>query len=180
MRYHSPEIIELIGPGAYEADTAGGGTFYVQGNYFGPATPNTKQDGTDGHVDFVAFQAQNEDEQIVGQLFQGYKCTVINAQILIECTSPVGVGKNFAYQAQVGGQSSVQMKNLMNNFNKRPSYAPPVISVLERSKARPMDDADTRGYTVPDTSSGFHVPETVIISVSTSGDCMRLFIFNRP
>ena len=174
LRYHEPVITGVKGPGAYEADTKGGVKFYIEGNYFGPATTlsdkiNTPKSCCNGHVDNVAFQAQDDNigNQLIGHLFKAVHCTVKNAQILIECTSPVGVGKNLAYSTQVGGQTSDIMKQLVNNFNERPSYAPPVISVLERAVGQPMIGrfgANTQGFTIPNITTGVQKLETVIIT----------------
>ena len=57
-------------------------------------------------------------------------CSVKNAQTMIECTAPVGVGKNMKYKVQVGSQESpynIQLSdpNAPAGVVRRPHYARP-------------------------------------------------------
>jgi hypothetical protein len=193
LRYHVPVISGIKGPGAYEADTHGGVSFYIEGNYFGP---NTKPggSGTDcavkicGHADAngdgIFFQAQTDAGVLTGHRFKGLKCTVLKNQIYIKCTSPVGVGKNLAYTLQIGGQTSVLMKQLKNSFGQRPSYGAPVVSQINLMKQEiPQTYANTRGYTT--LKSGKTVSETVVITGQNfgpvnTGQCKIGFPNKRP
>ena len=81
----------LRGSGAYNANTKGGQKFYVEGDFFGPEVSCAGIGGAlDGScIDTVEFWSRDNPEYI----FRGVGCIVRNAQTLIECTSPPGVGK---------------------------------------------------------------------------------------
>ena len=172
----------VAGPGAYRANTEGGQKFYISGNFFGPriscAGPEQPQDRN--CVDEIEFETMDAVDDKNKHLFKGVACSVKRAQTLIECTSPPGVGKNFAYKVIVGEQASLVNVELTNpGTTMRPSYGRPVVSTLSRSHGprmdatQTMDDADTRGFTV-DTSkralyNGGIIPETILISGSNFG-----------
>ena len=181
MTFYTPPVItSLTGPGAYNANTAGGQKFYIEGDFFGPAS-NCRGSSSFGQncIDNVIFATTDTDDPVLKQEFKGVDCIVQNAQTLIICTSPEGVGKNFAYKVSVGTQMSVLNVDLVNEgTNARPSYGRPVLSTLLRSEgislssSQNMNDADTRGFTVNGNNKlydGGVVPETILITGSNFG-----------
>ena len=155
---------------------------YIEGDYFGPVvncrggnvqTPNSC-------IDDVIFATTDTDDPVLRHEFKGVDCIVQNAQTMIVCTSPSGVGKNFAYKVAVGGQSSLLNADLTDPATgERPSYQRPVLSVLGRSNGvslistQNMIDADTRGYFHDsgrtDLYDGGKIPETILITGSNFG-----------
>ena len=180
--YTLPEITALTGSGAYNANTRGGQKFYVEGDFFGPKSmcAGIGSASAEGCIDKVEFETTDAGTSLAGHVFEGVSCKVINAQTLIECTSPEGVGKNFAYKVTIGDQSSPLNSNLVRQgTDERPSYGRPVLSILSRSTgqslsvSKNMNDADTRGFTVTSVGSPIYsngiVPETILISGSNFG-----------
>lgn len=139
--------------------------FYIEsffdstGNNFGP------KDSCAGHVQSADFNCINyvrfittdtNAPSVVAEEFEGVSCVVVNAQTLVECTSPPGVGQNFQYKVMIGHQESLANSALHHPSDPTltPRYDRPVIYLLQRSEAasvfgvNDMNDADTRGYTV--------------------------------
>ena len=110
MTFYTPPVItSLAGPGAYNANTAGGQKFYIEGDFFGPVS-NCKLSGSLGEqnscIDDVIFATTDTNDPVLKHEFKGVDCIVQNTQTLIICTSPEGVGKNFAYKVSIGTQMS--------------------------------------------------------------------------
>ena len=92
--------------------------------------------------------------RLTAHRFNGFYCIVLTPQVLIECTTPPGVGKNFNHQITIAEQLSDVATTLINQYGVSPSYAPPVIASLVRFKNKLMHDVDTRGYTTNGTGTG--------------------------
>ena len=178
--YSIPIIQELRGSGAYAANTEGGQKFYLEGDYFGPATScaGSNKPGDYNCINYIHFETMDAVvSPSIRKIFEGVKCFVKNAQTLVECETPVGVGKNFKYEIMVGNQPSLYNTGLTNQASvdkEKPSYARPVVSVLSRSQrasttpGSPMDDVDTRGFVIDQTQTPQYangvIPETILIS----------------
>jgi hypothetical protein len=155
---------------------------YIEGDFFGPisACAGTGQSNDFNCVDHIRFITMDFGPTVVPHEFQAVGCFVKTPQTLIECTSPVGVGKNMKYKVQVGAQKSPFNTQLTDPSALAgtvvlPHYAHPVVSILSRSEGASteigpqIDDADTRGYTVDEARSDQYskrgmIPETVLIT----------------
>jgi len=180
--YTRPVITSVTGPGAYKANTRGGQKLYIEGDFFGPVL-NCRGGSIqtlNSCIDNVIFATTDTDDPVLKHEFKGVDCIVQNAQTMIVCTSPEGVGKNFAYKISVGGQSSPMNAALTDpGTSDRPSYQRPVLAVLGRSNGallistQDMIDADTRGYLYDgdktDIYDGGKIPETILITGSNFG-----------
>ena len=180
--YTLPVISSIRGPGAYKASTKGGQKMYIEGDFFGPVLNcrGSNVQTLNSCIDDVIFATTDTDDPLLRHEFKGIECYVQNSQTMIVCTSPEGVGKNFAYKVVVGGQSSLVNPDLTEpGTGDRPSYQRPVLSVLGRSNGalltstQDMIDADTRGYLYDgektDLYEGGKIPETILITGSNFG-----------
>eukprot|EP00505_MAST-04D_sp_SCG-Rhode-Island_P001045 Stramenopile-MAST_4_protein_1045 len=126
--YKPPIISSIIGPGAFGSNTKGGDTFYLRGDFFGPAGSV--------HIDLVQYWNVE-----VKNIFLANSCRVEEAQRSMRCLSGKGVGKNFKYKVAIAGQDS--NVGAYNGF-----YARPTLHGVKRTNDDPMDNSDTRGFTI--------------------------------
>ena len=164
----SAENHRIERPGAYSANTREVSSTWRE--IFGPGPLNE-------FFDSVEFWAESQSPRHV---FKADGCKIQNAQTLIECTSPPGVGKDFVYMVKVGNQTSrANSRLVLPGTNTRPSYARPVLSILSRAQGtlsiatQDMLDADTRGFRIDSSKSSIYaagvIPETILITGSNFG-----------
>jgi hypothetical protein len=132
--YGAPVITDITGPGAQDADTAGGQTVYIAGANFGPLTPTGLVRASYGVIG--------------GNMYEASGCFVQTAHTVIECTTVPGVGKPLFWTVTVDGQNSTVPTT---------TYARPEIHNISSGTSASSDSWDIEAA---DTSGG----QLVVIS----------------
>jgi hypothetical protein len=136
--YAKPSVTSVDGPGARNADTAGGQSVTIQGNNFGPKD-GSLGDGTPGTLNFAPLSitygpASNP------YLYVATGCSVTFASGTISCFSAPGTGAGYVWSVLVGNQSAPI-------FGANSSYGAPVISQFTKTQLSADPDAVKHYFT---------------------------------
>jgi hypothetical protein len=124
-RYKTPMLTGIRGA-AFDMSTKGAEEFYLEGDYFGPAT-SASTSNDEGYQSNVLVEYGRDGFH----WFQTPQCVVVSAQVALLCRTQPGAGHSFSYRVTIANQTSV-IKPGQGDFMG--SYAPPVLFSL-----RPAD-----------------------------------------
>ncbi len=120
-RYKTPMLTGIRGA-AFDMSTEGGEEFYLEGNFFGPATsPSTSNE--EGFQSNVLVEYGRDGFH----WFKTPQCIVVISQVALLCRTQPGAGHSFSYRVTIANQTSVIEPGLGDFMG---SYAAPVLFSL--------------------------------------------------
>ena len=126
VSFAPPQVRQLSGT-FRGASTAGGASFFVEGDFLGPDLT-----GSPEWVRYGPLVAGAPSKYVAT------RCSVFVPHTTLACTMAEGTGRGHFLQVSVGTQAS-------NVFNGSMSYGPPVVGGFESSPGSPAVPVDTEG-----------------------------------